>query len=152
MQWVAGPFSIEAELRYIWGTTEYNGATTDVDRKGWSLYLNPKYTMGAFYGGLEFAYITGDDPGSTDKNEAGVPGGQAWDPMLIYGNYWNTKYQGVVGWQRLPARRCMNGGGGNETNLIMFKPYVGWKVNPQLEVVLQYAWLKAQEKPTGFTE
>jgi len=34
----------------------------------------------------------------------------------------------------------------------MFKPYVGWKVNPQLEVVMQYAWLKADEKPTGFTD
>ncbi len=29
----SGPFSIEAELRYIWGTTDYN-AGTDVDRKG----------------------------------------------------------------------------------------------------------------------
>ncbi len=54
--------------------------------------MNPKYTMGAFYGGLEFAYITGDDPNSTDENESGVAGGQAWDPMLIYGNYWNAKY------------------------------------------------------------
>jgi hypothetical protein len=152
VQWVAGPFSIEAELRYIWGTTEYNGATVDVDRKGWSLYLNPKYTMGAWYGGLEFAYISGDDPVSTDKNEAGVSGGQAWDPMLIYGNYWNTKYQGAVGaGSGVAGSPVLNGGGGNETNMIMFKPYVGWKVNPQLEVVVQYAWLKANEKPTGFT-
>jgi hypothetical protein len=151
VQWVAGPFSIESELRYIWGKTEYNGPTTDVDRKGWSFYANGKYTMGAWYGGLEFAYITGDDPATTDKNEAGVPGGQAWDPMLIYGNYWNTKYQGAVGQgSGVAGSPVLNGGGGNETNLIMFKPYVGWKVNPQLEVVLQYAWLKAAEKPTGF--
>ena len=107
-----------------------------MDRKGWSLYLNPKYTMGAFYGGLEFAYITGDDPTSTDKNESGVAGGQAWDPMLIYGNYWNTKYQGAIGaGSGVAGSPVLNGGGGNETNLKMFKPYVGWKVNPQLEVV-----------------
>ncbi len=151
VQWTMGPFAIEAELRYIWGTTDYNGATADIDRKGWSLYLNPKYTMGAFYGGLEFAYITGDDPNSTDENESGVPGGQAWDPMLIYGNYWNTKYQGAVGaGNGVAGSPVLNGGGGNESNLIMFKPYVGWKVNPQLEVVMQYAWLRAQEKPSGF--
>jgi hypothetical protein len=151
VQWTTGPFSIESELRYIWGKTEYNGATTDVDRKGWSFYANGKYTMGAWYGGLEFAYITGDDPNTTDKNEAGVPGGQAWDPMLIYGNYWNTKYQGAVGaGSGVAGSPVLNGSGGNETNMIMFKPYVGWKVNPQLEVVVQYAWLKAQEKPSGF--
>lgn len=149
VQWVSGPFSIEAELRYIWGTTDYNSGT-DVDRKGWSLYLNPKYTMGAFYGGLEFAYITGDDPTSTDENDSGVQGGQAWDPLLIYGNYWNAKYAGVVG-TGSPGGAA-SAGGGSETNLIMFKPYVGWKVNPQLEVVLQYAWLKADEKPTGYAD
>ncbi len=53
--------------------------------------------MGAFYGGLEFAYITGDDPSTTDKNEAGVPGGQAWDPFLMFGNYWYTKHHGAMG-------------------------------------------------------
>ena len=29
----------------------------------------------------------------------------------------------------------------------MFKPFVGWKVNPQLEIVAQFAWLKADQKP-----
>jgi hypothetical protein len=150
VQWVTGPFSIEAEFRYIWGQTDYVSGT-DIDRKGWSLYLNPKYTMGPWYGGLEFAYITGDEAGTTDRNESGVSGGQAWDPMLIYGNYWNTKYQGAMGsGSGIAGSPVLNGGGGNETNLIMFKPYVGWKVNPQLEVVLQYAWLKAAEKPSGF--
>jgi len=147
-QWNYGPFNIEFELRYIWGKTDYNGSTGSIDRRGYSLYLNPKYTMGAFYGGLEFAYITGDDPKTTDKNEAGVPGGQAWDPMLIYGNYWNSKYQGVVG-TGSPGG-AMTAGGGIETNLLMFKPYVGWKVNPQLEVVAQYAWLKADQKPLNY--
>ena len=34
----------------------------------------------------------------------------------------------------------------------MFKPYVGWKVNPQLEIVAQFAWLKADQKPTRLRE
>jgi hypothetical protein len=42
------------------------------------------------------------------------------------------------------------GGGGIETNGMLFKPYVGWKLNPQLALVAQYAWLKADEKPNGF--
>ena len=56
-----------------------------------------KYTMGAFYGGLEFVYITGDDPSTTDKNEAGVPGGATWDPLLMFGNYWFHKHHGAMG-------------------------------------------------------
>jgi len=145
LQWIAGPFSLEAEFRYIWGTID-RVTLVDIDRKGWSLYLNPKYTMGAFYGGLEFAYITGDDPTTSDKLEAGVPGGQAWDPLLMFGNYWMTKYHGAMG-----STPTVGGAattiGPYEANLIMVKPYVGWKVNPQLEVVAQFAWLKADEKP-----
>ncbi|NPV05175.1 MAG: porin [Syntrophaceae bacterium] len=157
VQWVSGPFSIEAELRYIWGKQDFDGTTTDITRKGYSLYLNPKYTMGAFYGGLEFAFISGDDPTTTDKNEAGVAGGQGWDPLLMFGNYWFSKHQAILGQVRDKTGAYVNnipatGGGGSETNLIMFKPYVGWKVNPQLEVVAQFAWLKADEKPSGYID
>ena len=157
LQWAMGPFSIEAELRYIWGKIDVDGANPDIDRKGWSLYLNPKYTMGAFYGGLEFAYITGDDPSTTDKIEAGVQGGQVWDPLLMYGNYWFSKHQAILGQVRNNLGAFVNNipataAGGNELNLIMFKPYVGWVVNPQLSIVAQFAWLKADEKPAGFVD
>jgi hypothetical protein len=157
VQWASGPFSIEAELRYIWGKIDVDGAAPDIDRKGWSLYLNPKYTMGAFYGGLEFAFISGDDPSTTDKIEAGVQGGQAWDPLLMYGNYWFSKHQAILGQVRNNTGAFVNNipataAGGNELNLIMFKPYVGWVVNPQLSIVAQFAWLKADEKPAGFVD
>ncbi len=149
VQWISGPLSIEAELRYIMGDIDLDNGNT-IDRKGWSLYVNPKYTMGAFYGGLEFAYITGDDPNTTDKFEGGVQGGQGWDPLLMYGNYWYSKYHGVLGTGSPGGAASF--AGGSEFNVMMFKPYVGWKVNPQLEVVLQYAWLKANEKPAGFVD
>jgi hypothetical protein len=155
VQWASGPFSIEAELRYIWGDIDFDNGDS-VDRKGWSLYLNPKYTMGAFYGGLEFVYITGDDPDTDDKVEFGVSGGQAWDPLLMFGNYWFNKYHGTFGTFRTNAGTlggtAAQGANGNETNLVMFKPYVGWKVNPQLEVVMQYAWLKADETVNGWDD
>jgi len=141
LQWISGPFGLEAEFRYIWGKTDYDGTVQDIDRKGWDLYLNGKYTMGAFYGGLEFAYVTGDDPTTTDKNEAGVPGGDGWDPLLMFGNNLFHKWHGAMGTSVATVNSI-------ERNLIMFKPYVGWKVNPQLEVVAQFAWLKADEKPT----
>jgi hypothetical protein len=139
-QWTSGPFSLEGEFRYIWGKIDRDGSATDIDRKGFSAYLSGKYAMGAYYGGLEFAWISGDDASTTDKWEAGVAGGQAWDPLLMFGNYWETKYHSVMGGAIGP----------NESNLIMFKPFVGWKVNPQLEVVAQFAWLKADQKPTGY--
>jgi hypothetical protein len=156
VQWAAGPFSIEAEFRYVWGDIDFDGATQDIDRRGYSLYLNPKYTMGAFYGGLEFAWVSGDDPTTSDKFEAGVPGGQAWDPLLMFGNYWFNKHQGTFGTSRTNAGTVIGTAGnatnGNEINLIMFKPYVGWKVNPKLEVVAQFAWLKADEKPASYVD
>ena len=92
-----GPFAFEGEFRYVWGQVDYDGNVNDVDRKGYDLYLMGKYTMGAFYGGLEFAWITGDDPNTTDKNEAGQTGGGGWDPTLMFGNYWFLKYQGAMG-------------------------------------------------------
>jgi hypothetical protein len=159
VQWKFGAFDLEGEFRYVWGKVQrngnqypYNGLASggDVDRGGWSLYLNPKYTMGGFYGGLEFAYITGDDQTTTDKYEAGVPGGQAWDPLLMFGNYWYTKYHGAMTGNASNSIGQALAVGPYEMNMIMFKPYVGWKVNPQLEVVAQYAWLKAQQKPLGF--
>jgi hypothetical protein len=160
VQWVYGPFNLEGEFRYVWGKVSRNGnqgnflglaPNGDVDRAGYSLYLNPKYTApGGFYGGLEFAYITGDDQTTTDKYESGVPGGQAWDPFLMFGNYWYNKYHGGLLGNASNAVGQTLKVGTYEMNLIMFKPYVGWKVNPQLEVVAQYGWLKAQQKPLGF--
>ncbi|HET6488573.1 MAG TPA: hypothetical protein VFG28_02335 [Syntrophales bacterium] len=161
VQWKYGPFDLEGELRYVWGTINRNvlngnvaagvAAPTggNVDRGGWSLYLNPKYTAGGIYGGLEFAYISGDDPNTTDKYEAGTPGGQAWDPLLMFGNYWYTKYFGAMGSIAM-ANGQTTSIGPYEQNLIMLKPYIGWKVNPQLEFVAQYGWLKANQKPTNF--
>jgi hypothetical protein len=143
-QWTYGSFDFEGELRYVWGTIDRdNPANQDIDRNGYSLYLMGKYSMGAFYGGLEFAYMTGDDPATSDKYEAGVAGGTTWDPMLIYGNYWYNKFQGSMG----PGTGATIGN--QEMNVIMFKPFVGWKVNPQLEIVAQYAWLKAEEVAAG---
>jgi len=145
-----GPFNLEFELRYIWGQINRNTGG-NIDRGGWSLYLNPKYTGGAFYGGLEFAYISGDDQTTTDKYEAGVPGGQAWDPFLMFGNYWYYKYNGFMTTSQVANAIGQNLGTGTyEQNLIMFAPYVGWKVNPQLEIVAKYGYLKADKKPLGF--
>jgi hypothetical protein len=151
VQWKSGPFDLEGELRYVWGKVDYDSTTTDVDRKGWNLYLMGKYTMGAFYGGLEFAYISGDDPNTNDKNEAGQKGGGGWDPLLMFGNYFFTKHHGAMGNPNLNTGAASDATwytqNEYEQNLLMFKPFVGWKVNPQLEVIAQFAWLKANEKP-----
>jgi len=156
VQWKTGPFDFEGELRYIWGKTDFDGSATDVDRKGYSLYLMGKYTMGAWYGGLEFAWISGDDVNTTDKDESGVPGGQTWDPMLMYGNYWFNKHHGNLGTSRdktgVLSGPTIFAAGGSELNVVMFKPFVGWKVSPQLEIVAQYAWLKADETQNGWDD
>jgi hypothetical protein len=150
LQWKYGPFDLEFEFRYVWGDISRNSGG-NWSRNGYSVYVNPKYTAGPWYGGLEFAYITGDDQSTTDKYEAGVPGGQAWDPLLMFGNYWYTKYNGAMTGFATAVNGQATSVGPYEQNLLLFKPYVGWNVNPQLSVVAQYGWLKAQQKPTGFS-
>jgi hypothetical protein len=39
-----------------------------------------------------------------------------------------------------------------ERNLMMVKPYVGYQVNPQLTIVAQYAWLKADEVASNWDD
>ena len=143
VQWKSGPFDLESELRWVFGTIDVDApGRSDIDREGISFYLMETpwapSTAASSLPGLPATI----PPRRTSGKPASL--GQARDPLLMFGNYWFTKYNGAMGRQIGP----------NEANLMQgfFKPFVGWKVNPQLEVVVQYAWLKADEKPTGYVD
>ncbi|MBK7552559.1 MAG: hypothetical protein IPI61_13305 [Syntrophaceae bacterium] len=81
-------------------------------------------------------------------------GGDGWDPLLMFGS--NPSTSGMAPgscWCRAPmAAAAPQPANSIERNLMMVKPYIGWKVNPQLEIVAQYAWLKADEVASNWDD
>lgn len=90
-----GPVSVQAEFNYLNGTDKYeDGVTKTVDKvdkvtlENISAYLDATANFGMFYAGGSFAYVSGNDPGTNDKNEGGlINGGRDWNPCLIMFNY-----------------------------------------------------------------
>jgi len=92
-----GPVAIEAEATYAWGDGKwegYRGAAAgappadDIKIVNISAYLNVVADFKMVYGGVTFAYVSGDDPGTTDQLEGGIAkSGKDWNPTLIMFNY-----------------------------------------------------------------
>lgn len=64
----AGPVDIKGEVAFVTGKND-NAATADVDYQGLGVYLGAFLPAGPVGLGLEAAYVSGDDPGTKDKNE-----------------------------------------------------------------------------------
>jgi hypothetical protein len=93
-----GPVAIEAEFDYYWGkypAFEDADYGHDVKMENFGLYVDALADFGIVYVGGTFAYISGDDPGTTDKKEGGVnSGGIDWNPCLIMWNFDRTYWAG----------------------------------------------------------
>jgi len=87
-----GPVEIQAEVNYATGSFKKYGDSlgTDVSLSNLSAFVDATATFGPIYFGGTFAYISGDDPGTTDKQEGGtISGGLDWNPTLIMFNYYD---------------------------------------------------------------
>ena len=63
-----GPVDLKAEA--VWGFgKDDNTGKPDVDASGLGIYVGATMPAGPVTAGLEFAYVAGDDPSTTDKNE-----------------------------------------------------------------------------------
>jgi hypothetical protein len=108
-----GPVYLEGELRYTFGNTVLmDNGPGDVTFTGLAAYLNAVATFGPVYVGGTFAYLSGDDPATTDKVEGGagvfISGGQDWNPCLILFNYDRTAWAGAMpGWSGTGAQNQM---------------------------------------------
>ncbi|MFO7568927.1 MAG: hypothetical protein R6W75_03940 [Smithellaceae bacterium] len=93
-----GPLALEAEVSYVTGKErEYETAAADVDLTSLSAYLNARANFGMFYAGGTIAYVSGDDPGTTDKREGGaLTGGRDWNPTLIMWNNDRSNWAGAL--------------------------------------------------------
>ena len=94
-----GPVKVQAEVYYAWGDYEkFENGIGDKKLENLGVFIDAVADFNMFYAGGTFAYISGDDPTTTDKSEGGtvVNGGKDWNPCLIMFNQDITYWAGVI--------------------------------------------------------
>ena len=124
----------------------------DVKLESIGFFLDAVADFNMFYAGGSFAYVSGDDPSTTDKWEGGLPfafgglnGGIDWNPCLIMFNYdviskWVGQLQGWSG-SRV---------GGPMTNAWFGQGRVGERPLPALDIMASVSYATADEKPHDY--
>ncbi|HET6459335.1 MAG TPA: hypothetical protein VFG29_00980 [Syntrophales bacterium] len=160
-----GPAYFEAEVNYITGKSKawespgaINPATglpvgPDVDKSGWEAYASLTYDFAPAYAGSTVVWVQGDDPSTTDKNEAGVGGGTDFNPCLILFNYDLGRWEGkmgnpanfpvVAGASTLPS---MSGG---ISNAFLLQVFAGIRPVPKLDLKASFTWAQADRDVTA---
>lgn len=149
-----GPVAIEAEGQYQTGKAigwEDDAPLIprlggDIDISSWAAYVNAVADFNMFYFGGTFAYLSGDDPTTTDKIEGTITGGRDWNPCLIMFN-----------WDRNYWAGAMVGYGASADNGLMSNAFFGQLkagVRPisDLDIALSFSYAKADKLPTGYFE
>jgi hypothetical protein len=99
-----GPVKVETELNYYWGDSKGEDGNPNTKLESINFYLDAVADLGMFYVGGTFAYLSGDDPGTSDKIEGGsilnyagtTGGGIDWNPCLIMFNFDRTYWVGPL--------------------------------------------------------
>jgi hypothetical protein len=156
-----GPVDIEAEVNYALGQLKsFDNASlgTDVKLENLTAYIKATATFSPIYFGGIFAYISGDDPGTTDKQEGGtINGGRDWNPCLIMFNYYDRTYWvgGLNGYNGTNNIGPM----GSDTTSTTY-PYafpgawfgqgiVGVRPVTSLDIMASVSYAQADKKPAG---
>jgi hypothetical protein len=147
-----GPVNIQAELNYATGKIKYENGTVNSDGlsevtidnlSGW---VDATANFAPVYVGGTFAYISGDDPNTKDKQEGGtLNGGQDWNPCLIMFNYYD-----VANWVGTVSGYDSSKLTGPMSNAWFFQGRVGANPIPALDVMLSISYATADKKPSGF--
>jgi hypothetical protein len=139
-----GPVYVEGEVRYVFGkSTQTDSGVGDVTASGLSAYINAVGTFGPVYIGGTFAYLSGDDPATTDKTEGGagllISGGNDWNPCLILFNYDRTTWAGsITGFNGTVANNVM-------TNAFLYQIKGGVKPTDKLDIGVAASFLQADK-------
>jgi hypothetical protein len=145
-----GPVSVQAELDYFWG--DYPKDSTDPGNPNKKLellagWIDATANFNMFYAGGTVAYVSGDDPNTTDKTEGNgniVNGGIDWNPCLILFNNDLTYWAGGASGYNSSAV------GGPMYNAWFGQGRVGVKPIPQLDAMLSVSYATADKKPKDF--
>ena len=144
-----GPVDLQAELNYATGNVkEYDNSSlgTDVKLENWSGWIDATATFGPVYFGGTFAYVSGDDPNTNDKQEGGtLNGGQDWNPCLILFNYYDRTY-----WVGALAGNGGSTNSGPMSNAWFYQGRVGVKPIADLDIMASLSYASADKKPAGY--
>lgn len=142
-----GPVDIQAELNYALGKLkEYDSGIGDVKLENWSGWIDATATFGPVYVGGTFAYVSGDDPNTTDKQEGGtLNGGRDWNPCLILFNYYDRTY-----WIGALAGQSGSTNSGPMSNAFFYQGRLGVIPITNLDIMASLSYSTADEKPADF--
>ena len=155
-----GPVRIEAEAMYAFGDfVKYDSSVHDLfgvqnmKLNQFDAYIKAQADFGPAYVGGTFAYIQGDDPGTTDTAEAGwINGGRDFQPCLIMFNWERTYWAGTTpGYNAGTAGTGISYGSldGPMQNAWFFQLFGGVKPIDSLNIRASLAYANADKKPTS---
>ena len=141
-----GPVSLQVEFNYAWGKeNDYDSGVplNDVDMQNISGWIDAVADFGMFYAGGTVAYVSGDDPGTTDKREGGtLTGGIDWNPCLIMWNFDRTYWAGDInGFNSARQSSPMS-------NAWFFQGRAGVRPIDRLDIMASLSYATADKKPT----
>jgi hypothetical protein len=142
-----GPVALQAELNYATGKTrEYDSGAGDIKMENWSGWIDATATFGPIYFGGTFAYVSGDDTTTADKQEGGnINGGRDWNPCLILFNYYDRTY-----WVGALAGNGTSTNRGPMSNAFFYQGRVGVKPTDKLDIMASLSYSNADKKPAGY--
>ncbi len=146
---ISARWTIQAELNYATGNArQYDNATlgTDIQLSNLAAFIDATATFGPVYFGGTFAYVSGDDPTTADKQEGGtLNGGRDWNPCLILFNYYDRTY-----WIGALAGQGTSTNSGPMTNAWFFQGRGGVRPIADLDIMASLSYATADQKPTGY--
>jgi hypothetical protein len=146
-----GPVFLQGELNYYFGDAVKGEGNpnmhTNESISAWALFLDATANLGMAYVGGSFAWLSGDNPGTTNiEGGLGVnSAGLDWNPCLIMFNTLDTGYWvgGLYG----------NSGSvidSEMTNTYFFQGRAGVKPIPQVDAMLSVSYATADQKPLNY--
>ncbi len=154
-----GPLKAQTELVYFIGKLKKyeTGTENDVKMETLTAWLDLVADFSKFYVGGTFAYVSGDNPGTTDKIEGDAlrnNGGRDWSPTLILWNndfsYWVGTLYGQGGTVGPPDTRPQNAS--PMYNAFFYQLKGGVRPIDKLDIMASVSYANADKKPTGYLE
>ncbi|PKN17679.1 MAG: hypothetical protein CVU71_14700 [Deltaproteobacteria bacterium HGW-Deltaproteobacteria-6] len=140
-----GSVALQAEFNYLNGRDKFDNGAADITLDNIAGWVDATADLGKFYAGGTIAYVSGNDPGTTDKNEGGIlNGGRDWSPCLIMWNYERTNWAGTLaGYDGAAQDTAM-------TNSWFFQARGGVKPIDALDIMASVSYANADKKPADY--
>jgi len=144
-----GPVFVEAEG--IWATGDlrkYEGSmatTPTVTVDAFGFFVHGRADFGPAYAGLQFAWVRGDDPDTTDKVEGNMMGtlgyGSSYDPgLILFNDDMNTWIGNRQGYATVATSTFVD-------NAWIYKAYAGFKPTAKSNITMSVIYAYADKKP-----